>query len=174
MIRLGYLQTALTLCKHTSVNCIQPWNYSIKLNEIQTFYLTWSKCSPLIFYRITVIMALSLIPPLTVGPISYQAIYQPAQTGSFHNNNMAALCRGRHRWKRTNCLHVLTRNLSGNNVLFKTVFCIDMEETNRVRVNNYICLCRHTTKLQTCRADVTEVTLFNHPADLPVILSPLT
>ncbi|XP_040052529.2 thioredoxin reductase 2, tandem duplicate 2 isoform X1 [Gasterosteus aculeatus] len=26
---------------------------------------------------------------------------------------MAALCRGRHRWKRTNCLHVLTRNLSG-------------------------------------------------------------
>uniref|UniRef100_A0A8C3AQW6 Thioredoxin reductase 2 n=1 Tax=Cyclopterus lumpus TaxID=8103 RepID=A0A8C3AQW6_CYCLU len=31
-----------------------------------------------------------------------------------HNNNMAALCRGKHRWKRTNCLHVLTRNLTGN------------------------------------------------------------
>uniref|UniRef100_A0A8C3APE6 Thioredoxin reductase 2 n=1 Tax=Cyclopterus lumpus TaxID=8103 RepID=A0A8C3APE6_CYCLU len=27
---------------------------------------------------------------------------------------MAALCRGKHRWKRTNCLHVLTRNLTGN------------------------------------------------------------
>ncbi|XP_075960636.1 thioredoxin reductase 2, tandem duplicate 2 isoform X2 [Anarhichas minor] len=27
---------------------------------------------------------------------------------------MAALCRGRHRWKRTNSLHVLTRNLTGN------------------------------------------------------------
>uniref|UniRef100_A0A7N6FC93 thioredoxin-disulfide reductase (NADPH) n=1 Tax=Anabas testudineus TaxID=64144 RepID=A0A7N6FC93_ANATE len=26
---------------------------------------------------------------------------------------MAALCRGRHRWKRTNCWHVLTRNLTG-------------------------------------------------------------
>ncbi|XP_056233167.1 thioredoxin reductase 2, tandem duplicate 2 [Seriola aureovittata] len=26
---------------------------------------------------------------------------------------MAALCRGRHRWKRTNCLYVLTRNLTG-------------------------------------------------------------
>uniref|UniRef100_A0A4W6EMZ6 Thioredoxin reductase 2 n=1 Tax=Lates calcarifer TaxID=8187 RepID=A0A4W6EMZ6_LATCA len=30
-----------------------------------------------------------------------------------HNNNMAALCRGRHRWKRTNCLYVLARNLTG-------------------------------------------------------------
>nr|XP_046241685.1 thioredoxin reductase 2, tandem duplicate 2 [Scatophagus argus] len=26
---------------------------------------------------------------------------------------MAAFCRGRHRWKRANCLHVLTRNLTG-------------------------------------------------------------
>uniref|UniRef100_A0A8C7XE15 thioredoxin-disulfide reductase (NADPH) n=1 Tax=Oryzias sinensis TaxID=183150 RepID=A0A8C7XE15_9TELE len=34
--------------------------------------------------------------------------------GSFHNNNMAALCRGSHRWKKINSFHVLKRKLTGN------------------------------------------------------------
>ena len=37
------------------------------------------------------------------------------------NNNMAAFCRGRHRWKRTSCFHVLTRKLTGNNVFMLSV-----------------------------------------------------
>lgn len=47
--------------------------------------------------------------------ISVQAPLRPlqAELGSFHNNNMAAFCRGRHRWKRSHCWDVLTRNLTG-------------------------------------------------------------
>uniref|UniRef100_A0A673A0N0 Thioredoxin reductase 2, tandem duplicate 1 n=1 Tax=Sphaeramia orbicularis TaxID=375764 RepID=A0A673A0N0_9TELE len=42
-----------------------------------------------------------------------QFLGSPCPLGSFHNNNMAALCRVKHRWKRTNCFYVLSRNLAG-------------------------------------------------------------
>ncbi|XP_034056126.1 thioredoxin reductase 2, tandem duplicate 2 [Gymnodraco acuticeps] len=48
---------------------------------------------------------------VTATPLTL--LHRTHRPGSFHNNNMAALSRCRHRWKRNNCLHVLTRNLTG-------------------------------------------------------------
>lgn len=47
---------------------------------------------------------------------------------------MAALCRGRHRWKRTNCLNVLTRNLTGKQYIVIGILLYGYGEHNGTRL----------------------------------------